>query len=173
MASIILRIVLMAHLIPSLLGQLNLAAPSPNALAACHDIATQVETDTWSLVSLNSDYTTAKSHYWSSANADATPACAIFPKSAEDVSAIVATLFHYPTVNFAVKSGGHNANVGFSSVDGGVLISFSKFNKTILSTDKKTADLRPGARWQEAIAALEPYGVAVVGGRVGKKHSLA
>jgi hypothetical protein len=60
------------------------------------------------------DYLEAKNHHWSTANADLTPASAVFPGNADDVSFIVKTLLKYPNVLFAVKSGGHTANVGFS-----------------------------------------------------------
>jgi len=78
----------------------------------------------------------------------------------------------YPSVPFAVKSGGHNTNVGFSSVNWGVLISFSKLASTNVSADQTTADVGPGARWAEVMTALEPYNLAVVGGRIGQCSNL-
>lgn len=80
---------------------------------------------------------------------------------------IMRILGPYSDVKFAVKSGGHNPNTGFSSVDSGVLITLSKMSTTALSKDRKTADLQPGARWQDVISFLDPYAVTVVGGRVG------
>ena len=143
-------------------------APSPSASAACEEIAKgSAETEIWPLALTNPDYEDAKNHYYSSANADLTPACAVFPTSAAEVSYVVNVLLKYPTVPFAVKSGGHNPNVGFSSVNWGVLISFSKLASTNISSDHTTADIGPGARWGDVITALEPYSVAVVGGRIG------
>lgn len=84
----------------------------------------------------NPDYLDAKNYYYSEANADLTPACAVFPTNAEEVAYVVETLLDYPTVPFAVKSGGHNTNVGFSSVNRGVFISFSKLASTTLSPTK-------------------------------------
>ncbi|KAL2066453.1 hypothetical protein VTL71DRAFT_2524 [Oculimacula yallundae] len=143
--------------------------PSARATQCCAELSskTQITTQSWPASQFNSDYSYAKSHYWSSANADGTPACVVFPTSAEDVSAVIQTLLRYPGVPFATKSGGHNANIGFGSTDGGVLISMSRMSSTTLSPDRKQAYLSPGARWQDAVVALEPYNLTVVGGRVG------
>ena len=51
---------------------------------------------------------------------------------------------------------------------GGVLISFSKLASTTYFPQTTTADVGPGARWEEVITALEPCNVAVVGGRIGE-----
>lgn len=143
-------------------------APSPAATAACLEIADgTAETAIWPVALTDLDYEDAKNHYYSAANADLTPACAVFPTSAAEVSYVVKTLLKYPTVPFAVKGGGHNPNVGFSSVNWGVLITFSKHAATNISSDRRTADIGSGARWGEVITALQPYNVAVVGGRLG------
>ncbi|TVY12974.1 putative FAD-linked oxidoreductase, partial [Lachnellula arida] len=142
---------------------------SSNTTAACTAISgSSIETLTLSNDFLNSEYINAKDHYWSAANADLSPACAVFPTSAGEVSSIVSTLLKYPDVKFATKSGGHNSNVGWSSVDGGVLIVMSNLgpNTTFNSADS-TANIPPGARWDTVIGALEPYSVAVVSGRLG------
>lgn len=68
---------------------------------------------------------------------------------------------------FAIKGGGHNPNVGFSSTNWGVLITFSKDAATTISADHSTASIGPGARWGEVIGSLTAYNVAVVGGRLG------
>ncbi|KAL9106842.1 MAG: hypothetical protein Q9227_008175 [Pyrenula ochraceoflavens] len=107
-------------------------------------------------------------HYWSQADADLIPACITFPTNAADVSKIVGILNKYTDVKFAIKSGGHNTNQGWSSVDGGVLIAFSGNAATHLSADGLTADIGPGARWGTVMDALSPAGKAVVGGRIGK-----
>ena len=159
----------MASILTGLLGQTGLtAAPSAHSLAACNAITNlQVPTLTWPAAELDLSYDYAKSHYWNNANAAYTPACVVLPSSALHVSQVVQVLGQYSDVDFAVKSGGHNANVGFSSVDGGVLIYFMNMNTTTPSPDLATADVQPGARWENAILALEPYGRTVVGGRVG------
>ena len=151
-----------------LLG-LGSAVSSANATKVCSAIAlSTVETLLSSFPdNLNSDYTTAQAHYWSAAIADLVPACVVFPTTAQEVSSVVTVLQNYTDVKFAMKSGGHNPNVGWSSVDGGVLISFSKLATTTYFPDSQTVDIGPGARWGSVMTALDPYNVAVVGGRIG------
>ena len=161
----------------ALLGLLGLGklfpTPPPQPSMAAHQACSALVANcpsftlTYPSGTANANYQYATNHYWSNANIDGTPACVVFPTSAEDVSEVIRILLHYPSVPFAVKSGGHNANVGFSSVAGGVLISFQNSYGTILSADKKAAVVGPGARWMDAVGALEPYGLTVVGGRLG------
>ena len=145
-------------------SSISLAAKAACAAIAADGIETLTSESDW----LNGDYINAQSHYWSAANADLIPACAVFPTNAQDVSGIVKALLDQPSVKFAVKSGGHNPNVGYSSVDGGVLISMSKIASTVLSDDQKTAQVGTGARWIAVAQALEPYNLTVVSGRLGE-----
>jgi hypothetical protein len=150
-------------------GSASATAPSPQASAACLEISTgSAETQIWPAGLTSADYEDAKNHYYSAANADLTPACAVFPTSAAEVSFIIKVLLKYPKVPFAIKGGGHNPNVGFSSTNWGVLITFSKDAATTISADHSTANIGPGARWGEVIGSLTAYNVAVVGGRLGK-----
>lgn len=143
--------------------------PSASASEACSAIsAAGVESLGIMTHSLDPQFIDAQSHYWSAANADLHPACAVFPTTADEVSKIVTILQNTTDVNFAVKSGGHNPNVGFSSTEGGVLISMSKMASTVTSSDLSTADIGPGARWVEVSKALDPLGLAAVSGRIGK-----
>jgi FAD/FMN-containing dehydrogenase len=159
----------MASILGGPLGPI-ISTPSHLSTMACEVIAFQnpgLETQIAHRDFANPDFETARGHYWSSTQIDLVPACAVFPTSTRDVSRIVKVLNEYPEVGFAVKSGGHNPNTGFSSTKGGVLISFSKWSATEISNDRRTADIQPGARWENVIADLEPYQVAVVGGRIG------
>lgn len=146
-----------------------IAVPPPaSAIAACSAISEgTAETLSYPSDTLDPDYQYQKTHYWSAANADSTPACVVFPTTAREVSDIVLILQNYTDVEFSLKSGGHNPNVGFSSTDGGVLISFSRLATTTYSAETETAEIGPGARWGEVITALDQFGVAVVGGRIG------
>jgi FAD/FMN-containing dehydrogenase len=67
-----------------------------------------------------------------------------------------------------LKSGGHNWNRGFSSTDGGVLISFRPNLQSVqLAHDGLTAKVGPGSRWMEVMQVLDRSNKCVVGGRVG------
>ena len=71
-----------------------------------------------------------------------------------------------------MKSGGHSPNVGFSSTNWGVLITFSKDAATAISANNATAEVGPGARWGQVIGNLTAYNVTVVGGRLGQSLPL-
>lgn len=113
-------------------------------------------------------YNTANTQYWNAKSSENRAACAFFPENAEQVSFAVTTLNQYPSVDFALKCAGHNPNLGFSSVDEGVLIAFRpNAQYAIPSADGSTIVLGAGAKWEDAYTALEPLGKAVVGGRLG------
>ncbi|KAJ7932786.1 FAD-binding domain-containing protein [Mycena leptocephala] len=69
--------------------------------------------------------------------------------------------------HYAVQAGSHSAMKGWNSVQDGVLIMFSHMKNASYSPVTDSITLEPGIHWQEAVAALEPFGVAPVGGRVG------
>lgn len=67
---------------------------------------------------------------------------------------------------FSIRGGGHLQNPGFTSNDGGVVISMSKFTQLVVSDDKSTVDVGLGLRWLDVYRGLDPYGITVAGGRV-------
>ena len=68
---------------------------------------------------------------------------------------------------FAVRSGGHNANIGFGSVGAdGVVLDLSSLHSIEVSSDKKYASVGPGAKWEAVYTALEAENLTVIGGRV-------
>jgi hypothetical protein len=158
---------------------LKLADPSPSTVSACQALYEKypalLDWDPldWNelgeeSVAGDENYTYAREHYWSQANADPEPTCVFFPSNAEEVSFAVQTLNLYPNVLWAMKSGGHNCNANFSSVNQGVLISFRpNLQDIVLSEDRQTVEIGPGARWGEVIEAVNPCNVTVVGGRLG------
>lgn len=94
------------------------------------------------------------------------PSCILVPESPEELSIIVRALGEN-NETFAVKSGGHNPNRNFSSIDGGPLISLKRFNE--INYDEASGTVRVGAgnRWTDVVKVLEPSGVTAVGGRIG------
>jgi hypothetical protein len=66
---------------------------------------------------------------------------------------------------FTVKSGGHAAFAGGSSIQDGILINLAKMNEVTLSADRKTTRVGPGNVWSDVYKVLDPLGVSVVGGR--------
>ncbi|RYP59059.1 hypothetical protein DL771_011014 [Monosporascus sp. 5C6A] len=66
---------------------------------------------------------------------------------------------------FGMRSGAHSAYKGSNSVDRGITIDFGYMNATTYDAEAKIATIQPGSNWGDAFAALDPYGVTVVGGR--------
>ncbi|KAL2064193.1 hypothetical protein VTL71DRAFT_4687 [Oculimacula yallundae] len=102
--------------------------------------------------------------YWSVQQSEVTPACRIDVRRAEDISTTVkvSKLTQCP---FAVRSGGHAAFAGGSSIQNGILINLAKLNEVTLSKDRKTTRVGPGNNWYDVYQVLDPLGVSVVGGR--------
>ncbi|KAM4057732.1 FAD binding domain-containing protein [Hirsutella rhossiliensis] len=112
-------------------------------------------------------YNAALLDYWNVASAANRPACALFPSDAEQVSFAVQTLNAHPSVPFALKGGGHNPNLGFSSVSGGLLIAFRpKSQFAVPAPDGETVHVGAGAKWDNVYSALQPLGKTAVGGRL-------
>jgi FAD/FMN-containing dehydrogenase len=66
---------------------------------------------------------------------------------------------------FTVKSGGHAAFAGGSSIQDGILINLAKMNEVTLSKDRQTTRVGPGNVWSGVYKVLDSLGVSVVGGR--------
>ena len=153
-------------------------AQSSETLSACQSLYAQYSSHfAWDplgphgLQTLTQDplYIETNTDYWNEGNSKNRAACAFFPGSADEVAFAVQVLNNRTSVPYALKSGGHNPNFGFSSVDQGILISFRpNLAATTLSADGSSADIGPGSRWDEAMTVLDGHGKAVVGGRLGK-----
>ncbi|KIM83658.1 hypothetical protein PILCRDRAFT_7069 [Piloderma croceum F 1598] len=90
--------------------------------------------------------------------------CSVEPGTTEDLGVILRIL-GYTRTSFAVKGGGHASNQGFSSTKG-VQIAMYRFPEVTYDARTKTVTIGTGLIWDEVYAALEPYNVNVVGGRV-------
>jgi len=66
---------------------------------------------------------------------------------------------------FAVKGGGHTFNPGFSSTSG-IQIAMKRFSEIKVDPASATVEVGAGLTWDQVYAALESYGVSVIGGRV-------
>lgn len=67
---------------------------------------------------------------------------------------------------FAVKSGGHAAFAGASSVSDGLTIDLKEINNITVTPDNKTAEIGTGNKWIDVYDYLSPKGLVTVGGRV-------
>jgi FAD/FMN-containing dehydrogenase len=142
------------------------AGPSASTMKACAQIAAAIPHQVSSKLSI--PYRSEVDSYWSTALRDVKPACLVLPRSAAEVATAVRVLNKYPSVEFAVKSGGHDPNPRHSSVKDGVLISTKDLAGVIYDPDTQLAYVKPGGEWNDVISSLDEQGVAIVGGRLGE-----
>ncbi|KAH8703112.1 putative FAD dependent oxidoreductase, partial [Talaromyces proteolyticus] len=144
-----------------------LGAIVPAAADICSNIKTASSSSDILSEPLSLAYETEIQNYWSAACSGLRPTCMVFPTSAEEVSDIIQALQQTDDL-FAVKSGGHMPNNGFSSIQGGLLLSTKNLNNIVAyDADTQTAKIGPGLTWAQAQQGLEGTGMTVVGGRLG------
>ncbi|OBZ76960.1 Bifunctional solanapyrone synthase [Grifola frondosa] len=102
--------------------------------------------------------------HWAVSSTNFGAACSVEPGTAQDVGIILQILGN-TTTPFAVKGGGHASNPGWSSTPG-VQIAMSRFGGVNYDPTAQTAEIGAGLIWDDVYAALEPFAVNVVGGRV-------
>ncbi|KAJ7017545.1 FAD-binding domain-containing protein [Mycena alexandri] len=108
------------------------------------------------------NYTADNAHWVASSIEES--ACTVEPATAADVSAIIKIIGKTKTP-FAVKSGGHATNPGYSSTTG-VQIAMTRFNAVKYDKKSGTVAIGAGQIWDDVYAKLEPLGVVAPGGRV-------
>ena len=113
----------------------------------------------------NAAYTAVNLDYWSLTSV-LHPSCIVLPTSAHDVSSALTTLERTFT-EFAIKSGGHTANVLANNIDRAVTIDLGWINETKLSDDRSYVRLGAGSRWIHAYNNINSQDVASPGGRCG------
>ena len=102
---------------------------------------------------------------WDGKQQDLIPACRVEPASTKDVSHVLKAVTD-EGCHFAIKSGGHARDTGFSNADAGVTIDLVRMAGVELSKDKKSVKVGAGAQWLDVYSTLEKDGLSVVGGRV-------
>ena len=139
--------------------------PGNEALRACHKLAVSHPNQTIS--TSDSQYSSYQSTYWSRQQSDLEPTCRFLPSNAEDVRLALEVLYEH-NASFAVSSGGHTSNPGFSNIDGGVTIDLSSLNQIRVTNedDEPAVWIGPGARWGDVYRFLEPDKLTVAGARV-------
>lgn len=72
---------------------------------------------------------------------------------------------------FAIRSGGHNANPGFSSVsskESGIVLDLRGLKSKALDLDSSIVRLGAGNNWAETFTWLEEKNLSVIGAREGR-----
>lgn len=142
----------------------DVRAEAPNPGSTCELIAAQTDIEIWSPATI--DYNHEQTEYWSTACGALKPRCILAPSTTDEMAAVVAAL-RGTNETFAVKSGGHNPNNGWASVDDGPLLSTKNLDEVVFDPQTKTVRVGPGNRWDEVAAALDGTGYCAVGGRIG------
>ncbi|ORX93345.1 hypothetical protein BCR34DRAFT_499958 [Clohesyomyces aquaticus] len=93
------------------------------------------------------------------------PTCITQPRTPQEVSTAINVLRESGCTKFAVRGGGHNANVGFNNIDDGVTIDMHLMSA--VEVNKDVVRVGAGAIWQKVYDEVEKYNVSVLGGRIG------
>ncbi|KAI8623064.1 hypothetical protein F5Y19DRAFT_468801 [Xylariaceae sp. FL1651] len=94
------------------------------------------------------------------------PYCIIQPRSPGEVAKAIQIISFFE-IKFAVRSGGHSPNPGWSSIGiEGILIDLENLNTITLSDDGTYASVGPGARWEDVYTTLCSHNTTVIGARV-------
>jgi len=105
------------------------------------------------------------SGYWSGLQSELQPSCIFEPTSIQAVQAVMILTSRFDC-QYSIKSGGHAAFAGSSSINNGITISLKKLNQITMSSDKKSAVLGPGAIWGDVYGYLNSHDVTAIGGRI-------
>ncbi|KAJ5355621.1 FAD-binding type 2 [Penicillium concentricum] len=111
-------------------------------------------------------YKADQREYWSTGCGDLKPTCIAAPSSAAEMAQVIKNLHNVDTL-FAIKSGGHNPNNGFSSIQDGLLVSTKNLDQVDYNPKDHTAIIGPGLSWEEVQKGLAGTGRTIVGGRIG------
>ncbi|KIW99501.1 uncharacterized protein Z518_11240 [Rhinocladiella mackenziei CBS 650.93] len=87
-------------------------------------------------------------------------ACFVTLKNAVEV-ALALLVIQFFSATFAIRGIGHNANPGFSSIDGGILRDIRALNSIDLAADKATVSVGPGATWSAVYEELKTRNLTV------------
>ncbi|KAK3302658.1 uncharacterized protein B0T15DRAFT_562614 [Chaetomium strumarium] len=102
---------------------------------------------------------------WSASTWQA-PSCVVQPTSAQLLSVVLRIIVQFQVL-FAIRSGGHSPNPGFASISQpGLLLDLARLDSISVSADASEVSVGPGQRWGSVAAAVDPFNVTVVGGRL-------
>lgn len=95
------------------------------------------------------------------------PACVFEPSDSYQMADAVLTMQNHSSP-FALRGGGHMPIADAANINStGVLLSTYGLSQVQVSEDRKTVNIGPGNHWSDVYKGLEPYGLTVVGGRLG------
>ncbi|KAJ4481093.1 hypothetical protein J3R30DRAFT_3403353 [Lentinula aciculospora] len=147
----------------------SVASSSAATIAAqtCQQLQQSLGTSIVQTPTSGPDYVLGANAAWSTFNTQVNyqPTCIVFANSAAHVQTAMREIYQNEA-DYAVQAGGHSGMTGWNTIQDGVLISFKNMKEASYDRNHDTITMEPGVRWGEVIAAMEPLGVAPVGGRI-------
>lgn len=137
----------------------------PGRVSSASDPSYQDEQEfNWSATGRHTGVSRASANGYRSQTCWLPAACFIRLQTAADVAAALKVISHVGS-KFAVRSGGHNPNAGFGSIDGsGVLLDLQDVDDLVLG-EHGILHAGPGNTWGEVYDFLDPHGITAIGGR--------
>lgn len=149
------------HILP-LLAASAFAAQGPADTSICDDLASVLpnstffpDSTTYNASIVSYPFVQSRLH----------PYCIFRPRVAEDVATVLRLLQAKKGAKFAVKGGGHNANVGFNNIEHGVTIDMQSMKA--VEHFGNVARVGAGALWQDVYDVVTKRNHTVLGGRIG------
>ncbi|KAJ3811745.1 FAD-binding domain-containing protein [Lentinula lateritia] len=145
----------------------NCSSVAAIATQTCQQLEKSLGSTIVQTKSSGSEYAIGANFAWSTFSDEVNfqPSCIVFPNTTQHVQTAMKAIFENKA-DYAVQAGGHSGMIGWNTVQNGVLISFMNMNSTSYDSESDTITLLPGIHWGDATSALQPYGVAPVGGRI-------
>lgn len=153
--------------VPLCLLLLQLAKVSAHQAAAtnlCSILASLLPKDRVALPR-DAAYGTSTASYAYANQQSQRPACIIQPFNAAEVSLTINALRKATNVPFAIRSGGHATNRGFSNIDGGVVVDLTSIDAVQILKDGVTVSVGTGATWGDVYSVLDARRRSLNGGR--------
>jgi len=138
------------------------AAASNSSSTACNRLA-----DLYTELTLfpnSTNYTFQATNFWDK-RSDLLPTCIFLPTDVDHIVSAV-KIFHDEDAQFAIRGGGHMNYPGSNNIDGGVLMTLTGLSQRTVSADRSSIAVGPGNQWVDVYAALDPYGLDAIGGRL-------
>ncbi|KAJ7706613.1 FAD-binding domain-containing protein [Mycena metata] len=154
---------LLAFVAPVLGQVLSTNCTSSNAAA---QVCAELQSDLGSAIveASGAEYDATSQGTWSLFNSLDRPTCIVYPRTASHVQLTMASIFQHKS-HYAVQAGAHSPMIGWNSINDGVLISFANMTSTSYNPVTETVTVQPGVHWGDAMAAVDAFGVSVLGGR--------
>ncbi|KAJ6588206.1 FAD-binding domain-containing protein [Mycena capillaripes] len=134
------------------------------ALDACNQLESSLGAPLVQSQFSGTSYELAATNAWNLQNSEFRPTCIVFPRISAHVQIAMKAIYRAQS-HYAVQAGSHSAMKGWNTVQDGVLIIFSNMQNASYDSAKDSIILEPGIHWADAVIALEPFGVAPVGGK--------